>query len=159
MFFNNLLVFVSLFIFGISPANAENFLLEELNDTQYVLVTPSPPSLRVIVNMQGSQELQIFGDYNVKCGDEFYRVSAIKGDIETHDFIAEHIEYFIFENDLGYYSPVKSVSSIEVKSRETGEFTNHHIVITGRGFEKSLCNVILNHTDMEYSILIQPEIE
>ncbi|MEL0649269.1 hypothetical protein V6248_17715 [Pseudoalteromonas agarivorans] len=154
MFFNRAVFVVFTLLTGCSIAkSADSFSLSEMSETQYLLETATQPTIKVIADMQGADELELVKVYDLTCSGVNYQVPAVKGNIENAESTAEHIEYFIFKNVGDDLSAIKTIGSIEVKRRSDGIVVNEHTIDPSLGsFNKNLCNSINRSGDMDYPI-------
>lgn len=161
MSFNQLVFFICCVLLSeMSMAEGSNkakettpFLLNELNESQYLLTTPAHPSLSIIVDLQGADEAELLTVYRIQCYGHRYDIPAIRSDIENREFVAEHIEYFILKTFNQGYVPLKSTSSIKSIERMSGmQTTRHRLISSQRDFSRQLCNAIKAQHEMDYPI-------
>ncbi|MGY5769989.1 hypothetical protein [Vibrio cincinnatiensis] len=143
-FFNFSLKTCSLFLLFSFNVFANTFRIEPFSDEQYVLITPDSVSYNVIVDMQGAKELFYHGEYNVNCGGDFFLVSVIQSFIETMESNAEYMEYFVFDMRDGGVNAIKSIVSLYVIDRYSGDvIENHTINPKLKNLDSLLCPYIL----------------
>lgn len=98
MFFNRAVFLVFTLLSGCSIAKSvDSFSLSKMSETQYLLETAAQPTIKVIADVQGADELELVKVYDLTCNSVNYQVPAVKGDIENAVSITELIEYFIFK--------------------------------------------------------------
>lgn len=144
-----------LFIYSITCAYANEFTLNYSQDGAYYLVVPSVPEFKVVVELNGANELLLSDIINTTCFGVHYVVPVINSHIDNALVNAEHIEYFIFQKEGAKYKPVKSYNSFDVVDRNTGEkIQNHSLIKSSSYFNASFCSVVTTELDLDSEMYI-----
>lgn len=151
--FINSLIFLA--ILTSNNAYSKGFTLTVHSDNQYILKQPNHTNNGVIIDMQGVNELFLAEEYNVICKGHSYIVPLVRGDIENAESNAEYFEYVVFSNIDGSFTPIKTISSFNVVSRDSGELVESHVLNPKAAeFSDKLCSYIVNKTNYEYPVQV-----
>ncbi|MGF1692633.1 hypothetical protein [Photobacterium kagoshimensis] len=148
-------LFACLTILTSCNAYSNGFTLKVYSDNQYILKQSSHIGNDVIIDMQGGNELLLVGEYNVTCKGDNYIVPLVKGDIDNAESNAEYYEYVVFSSIGGKFTPLKTISSFNVISRDSGELVESHVLNPkAADFLDTLCTYIVNKTNYEYPVQV-----
>jgi len=151
--FIKLLIYLTILISH--NAYSKGFILTIHSDNQYILKQPDHINNDVIIDMQGANELFLVEEYNVTCKGHNYTVPLVKGDIENAESNAEYFEYVVFSSIGGKFTPLKTISSFNVVSRDSGELVESHVLNPKTAdFSDTLCTYIVNKTNYEYPVQV-----
>lgn len=147
--------FAGLWMLIFDAASAGEFTLHYQDEDAYLLKTPAPDELQIVIASDGATELNIIKVHQLACAERSFQVPVIKGYIETGISSGEKLEYVVLEQEGGHYTPIKSITSFMVVDRESGDSLASHVLPdTGQDMTAQLCDHILKPTEFDQAIIL-----